>query len=351
MSTNTARKTRVVVVDDSALMRQLLTEILSADSALEVVGSAPDPLAARQKIDRLDPDVVTLDVEMPHMDGLTFLEEMMTTRPRPVLMVSSLTERGCDTTLRALELGAVDFVTKPQLDVRAGTMALADELVRKVKIAARARLRPPAARSAATRPAASQALIRSTHKVIAVGASTGGTEALRVFLTALPANAPGVVVVQHMPEQFTRSFAERLDRLCQIRVHEASDGDRILPGHALIAPGNLHMKVVRSGASYVVRVGAAPPVNHHRPSVDVLFHSCAQHLGRNAVGVILTGMGNDGARGMLAMHEAGARTVAQDEASCVVFGMPKEAIAAGGVDEVVPIDNVAGTVARLLDGR
>lgn len=347
MDTNGQRKIRVVVIDDSALMRQLLTEILSTDPALEVVGTAPDPLAARQKIARLDPDVITLDVEMPHMDGLTFLEEMMAARPRRVLMVSSLTERGCDTTLRALELGAVDFATKPQLDVRAGTMALADELVRKVKIAARARLRSPADRPAA-RPIASKALIRSTHKVIAVGASTGGTEALRVFLTALPADSPGVVVVQHMPEQFTRSFAERLDRLCQIRVHEAADGDRILPGHALIAPGNLHMKVVRSGASYVVRVGAAPPVNHYRPSVDVLFHSCAQHLGRNAIGVILTGMGNDGARGMLAMHEAGARTVAQDEASCVVFGMPREAIAAGGVDEIVPLDEVADTVAQLL---
>jgi two-component system chemotaxis response regulator CheB len=191
-------------------------------------------------------------------------------------------------------------------------------------------------------------LIRSTHKVIAVGASTGGTEALRVFLTSLPADSPGLVIVQHMPEQFTRSFAERLDRACQIRVHEAADGDRVLPGHALLAPGDKHVKVVRSGASYVVRIGIAPPVNHHRPSVDVLFHSCAKHLGSNAVGVILTGMGSDGARGMLAMHDAGARTVAQDEATCVVYGMPKEAVAAGGVDEVVPLDDVAGAVARLL---
>jgi two-component system chemotaxis response regulator CheB len=191
-------------------------------------------------------------------------------------------------------------------------------------------------------------LISSTHKVVAVGASTGGTEALRVLLTSLPADSPGLVIVQHMPEQFTRSFAERLDRACQIRVHEAADGDRVLPGHALLAPGDKHMKVVRSGASYVVRIGVAPPVNHHRPSVDVLFHSCARHLGRNAVGVILTGMGSDGARGMLAMHEAGARTVAQDEATCVVYGMPKEAVAAGGVDEVVPLDDMAGAVARLL---
>jgi two-component system chemotaxis response regulator CheB len=346
MSTG-SRKIRVVVIDDSALMRQLLTEILSTDPALEVVGTAPDPVMGRDKIDRLDPDVVTLDVEMPRMDGLTFLEQVMTAKPRPIVMVSSLTERGCDTTLRALELGAVDFVTKPKLDVRTGTMALADELVSKVKIAARARLRPVSARPA-PRPLGSQALISSTHKVVAVGASTGGTEALRVLLTSLPADSPGLVIVQHMPEQFTRSFAERLDRACQIRVHEAADGDRVLPGHALLAPGDKHMKVVRSGASYVVRIGVAPPVNHHRPSVDVLFHSCARHLGRNAVGVILTGMGSDGARGMLAMHEAGARTVAQDEATCVVYGMPKEAVAAGGVDEVVPLDDMAGAVARLL---
>jgi two-component system chemotaxis response regulator CheB len=344
-------RVRVLVVDDSALMRQLLQDILSSDPGIEVVGLAADPYVARDKIRALEPDVITLDVEMPRMDGLSFLEKLMRYHPMPVLMVSSLTERGCETTLRALELGAIDFVTKPKVDVSAGTVELAAEIIRKVKIAAAARPRPQTHGSdAASRPqvCAPRTLFKSTHKVIAIGASTGGTEALREFLTPLPPDTPGIVIVQHMPETFTRSFAQRLDTLCQVRVKEAEDGDRILPGHVLIAPGNFHMRVLRSGASYSVRVLMSEPVNRHRPSVDVLFDSCAEHLGANAVGVIMTGMGSDGARGLLAMRNAGAPTVAQDEASCVVFGMPKEAIAMDAAQEVVPLDRMPQAVLRLV---
>ncbi|MBZ5608415.1 MAG: chemotaxis response regulator protein-glutamate methylesterase [Acidobacteriia bacterium] len=342
-------KTKVLIVDDSAVVRQLLTEILSRDPAIEVVGTASDPLVAREKVLRLQPDVLTLDVEMPRMDGLTFLEKLMRAHPMPVVMISSLTERGQDTTLRALELGAVDFVTKPKVDVAEGTVQLAGEIVEKVKAAAGARVKRP--RELATprvqKPLASAALARSTHQVIAVGASTGGTEALREFLEPLPADSPGIVIVQHMPEKFTRSFAERLDSLCSVRVKEAEDGDRILPGHALVAAGNYHVEAFRSGAEYRVRVFSGEPVNRHRPSVDVLFHSCAKHIGGNAVGVILTGMGADGARGLLEMQHAGARTIAQDEASCVVFGMPREAIALGAADEILPLRDIPAAALRL----
>ncbi|MBI4522669.1 MAG: chemotaxis response regulator protein-glutamate methylesterase [Deltaproteobacteria bacterium] len=346
------KKLKVLIVDDSALVRQILCEVFAKDPGLEVVGMAADPYAAWQKIKAVHPDVLTLDVEMPRMDGVAFLEKLMCAHPMPVVMISSLTEKGCETTLRALELGAIDFVTKPKIDIRNGTIEMADEIIAKVKVAGRAlpRRREPF-KIEQQKPAKilrSDALVKSTHKVIAVGASTGGTEALRELLTTLPADCPGLIVVQHMPEKFTCSFAERLDSLCQIRVKEARDGDRILPGHALIAPGNYHMIVTRSGAEYSVRVFMAEPVNRHRPSVDVLFESCARYLGSNAVGVILTGMGNDGARGLLAMHQAGARTIAQDEASCVVFGMPKEAIALGGVDEVVGLDHIAAAVTRQL---
>jgi two-component system chemotaxis response regulator CheB len=346
-------KTKVLIIDDSALMRQILSEILSRDPSLEVVGSASDPLIAREKILRLAPDVITLDVEMPRMDGLTFLEKLMRARPLPVVMVSSLTERGCDTTLRALELGAVDFVTKPKLDVQSGTLQMAQEIVDKVKGAARARVRGvnrlafprPAPRPD---PAPAPMAFRATHKVVAIGASTGGTEAIREVLTRLPADAPGIVMVQHMPEKFTTSFAERLNSLSRVNVSEAHDGDRVLPGHALLAPGDFHMEVVRSGAEYRVRVFTAEPVNRHRPSVDVLFASCARQLGANAVGVILTGMGADGAREMAAMRRAGAHTIAQDEESCVVFGMPKEAIAMGGASEVQPLDRIAPAILRAV---
>ncbi|BCS31899.1 chemotaxis response regulator protein-glutamate methylesterase [Luteitalea sp. TBR-22] len=342
--------TRVLIVDDSALIRQLLTQILQSDPDIEVVAAVPDPVAAVERLKHERVDVITLDVEMPRMDGLTFLEKLMRAWPIPVLMVSSLTERGCATTLRALELGAVDFVTKPKIDVRAGIEELGQQILAKVHDAARAKVRRRESGAAAPVKVLpnTQALINSTHKVIAIGASTGGTEALREVLQVLPADSPGIVVVQHMPETFTRSFAERLDTLCQIKVKEAADGDRILPGHALIARGNIHMEVRRSGAIYSVRLVDSPPVNRHRPSVDVLFDSCARYLGANAVGVILTGMGNDGARGMRAMHDAGAFTIAQDEASCVVFGMPKEAIAAGGVDEILPLSRVAPGMLRAV---
>jgi two-component system, chemotaxis family, protein-glutamate methylesterase/glutaminase len=343
-------KIKVLIVDDSALIRQLLTEILARDPAVEVVATAPNPLIAREKVLRLEPDVITLDVEMPQMDGLTFLEKLMRAHPLPVVMISSLTQRGCDTTLRALELGAVDFVTKPRIDVADGTVQLADEIVEKVKAAARAKVATPHKRADQPKmPLATRSLLKTTHQVIAMGASTGGTEALREVLEPLPADTPGIVMVQHMPEKFTRSFAARLDSLCRVRVKEAEDGDRILPGHALLAPGNYHMEVVPSGAEYHVRVFQAEPVNRHRPSVDVLFRSCARRLGTNVVGVILTGMGADGARGLLEMREAGARTIAQDEATSVVFGMPKEAIAMGAAQEVSPLGAIPARILRLLD--
>jgi two-component system chemotaxis response regulator CheB len=341
-------KIKVLIIDDSALMRQLLTQILSRDASLEVVGTAPDPIVAREKVLRLQPDVLTLDVEMPRMDGLVFLEKLMRAHPMPVVMISSLTERGCETTLRAMELGAVDFVTKPKIDVTDGTVELAAEIVEKVKIAARAKVASRRRTESGPTPLALHALIKSTHQVIAMGASTGGTEALREVLEPLPADTPGIVIVQHMPEKFTRSFAGRLDSLCRIRVKEAEDGDRILPGHALLAPGNYHMEVIRSGAEYRVRVLSGEPVNRHRPSVDVLFHSCARHLGANAVGVILTGMGADGARGLLEMRQAGARTIAQDEASSVVFGMPKEAIALGAAQEIASLATIPSRVLRMV---
>jgi two-component system chemotaxis response regulator CheB len=309
---------------------------------------------AWEKIRALSPDVITLDVEMPRMDGLTFLEKLMRARPVPVLMISSLTEKGCETTLRALELGAVDFVSKPKIDVERGTAELAVEIVSKVKAAAKSRPRRLTGASTTVAPSTPAAglrpLSRMTHKVIAVGASTGGTEALREFLGELPSDSPAVVIVQHMPAGFTKAFADRLDKLCRVRVAEARDGDPVLPGHVLIAPGDYHMEVRRSGANTKVRVFAGDRVNHHRPSVDVLFQSCAQQLGSNVVGLILTGMGGDGARGMLAMRQAGASTVAQDEATCVVFGMPKEAIALGAVEEVVPLQKAAAAVLRRVTG-
>jgi two-component system chemotaxis response regulator CheB len=338
---------RVLVIDDSALMREILTDLLRRDRAIDVVAAVADPAAAVARLKQSPVDVITLDVEMPRMDGLTFLEKLMRAFPKPVVMVSSLTEKGAATTLRALELGAIDFVTKPRIDVETGIADLGTELIQKVKAAAAAR--PRTAASPATRPATDvsrESLIKSTHKIIAIGASTGGTEALKDVLCSLPADTPGIVIVQHMPAGFTRSFAQRLDSLSAVHVREAEDGDRVLPGHALIAPGNHHMEIVRSGATYSVRVFSAPPVNHHRPSVNVLFKSCARYLGVNAVGVILTGMGGDGAEGLRDMHDAGARTLAQDEASSVVFGMPKEAIALGGVDEVVGLDQMGPALLR-----
>lgn len=341
-------RTRVLVIDDSASVREALSHIVGRDPQLEVVGTAADPVIAWEKIKTLRPDVLSLDVEMPRVDGISFLERLMAHYPMPVVMVSSLTERGCATTIRALELGAVDFVAKPKLDVVRGLEALGAELVAKLKIAATARVRPrvaaPAAVAAtATRP---RGLIDATHSVIAIGSSTGGCEALREVLTRLPHDAPGVVVVQHMPASFTKALAETLGRKCQVQVAEANDGDRILPGHVLIAPGGKHLRVRRSGADYRVEVFDAAPVNHHKPSVDVLFQSCARELGKHAIGVILTGMGDDGARGLEAMRSAGARTIAQDEATCVVFGMPRAAIARGAAAKILPLHQIGDELTR-----
>lgn len=339
-------KIRVLTVDDSALMRQVLGELLAHDPDIEVIGSAPDPYVAREKIKALNPDVLTLDVEMPRMDGLTFLEKLMRGHPMPVVMVSSLTEVGCQTTLRALELGAVDFITKPKIDLREGMKELSEDLKEKVKAAAKASIRARATGNGETpRPKAlSSAMLKTTDTIIAIGASTGGTEALKDVLEVLPPNTPPIVITQHMPEHFTKTFADRLNSLCRISVKEAEDGDSVLPGHALIAPGSYHMTLARSGARYIVRINQDPPVNRHRPSVDVMFASVAQYAGSNSVGVILTGMGGDGARELLTMKQAGAFTIAQDEASCVVFGMPKEAIKLGAADRILPLQEIPSAI-------
>jgi two-component system chemotaxis response regulator CheB len=341
---------KVLIVDDSALIRSILGEIVNKQPDMEVVGTAPDPLVAREKIKALNPDVLTLDVEMPKMDGLAFLEKLMRLRPMPVVMVSSLTEKSSGITLRALELGAVDFVTKPKVGICDWLMEYAQELTDKIRVAARAKVKRLAAASQlvdkkldadAVLAARPHLHFASTEKVIVVGASTGGTEALKEFLMGMPADSPGILITQHMPETFTRTFAKRLDTLCALSVKEAEHGDRVLPGHAYVAPGNRHLLLQRSGANYVVELSDGPPVSRHRPSVNVLFRSAANCAGKNALGIIMTGMGDDGAAGMLEMHQAGAYTLAQDELSCVVFGMPREAIALGGVDEVVALGEIS----------
>ncbi|MDH4585156.1 chemotaxis response regulator protein-glutamate methylesterase [Pseudomonas sp. BN415] len=328
---------KVLVVDDSALIRSLLSEIVRADHELQLVGVAPDAYVARDLIKQHAPDVITLDVEMPRMDGLTFLDKLMKGRPTPVVMISSLTERSSEATLRALELGAIDFIAKPKLGIAEGMQAYAEEIRAKLKVAARARM---VRRIAAERPAERGLPIVGTEKLIAIGASTGGTEAIKEVLLGLPADSPGVVITQHMPAGFTRSFAARLDKLCRISVSEARDGDRILPGTALLAPGGLHMEVTRSGANYVARLSDAPPVNGHRPAVDVMFNSAARCAGRNLIAALLTGMGKDGARGLLEIRESGGYTLAQDEASCVVYGMPREAAEIGAAEEVLPLEEI-----------
>lgn len=335
------KKIRVICVDDSALVRGLMTEIINSQPDMEVVAVAPDPLVARELIKQHNPDVLTLDVEMPRMDGLDFLERLMRLRPMPVVMVSSLTERNSDVTLRALELGAVDFVTKPKLGLRDGLMEYSDIIADKIRAAAQSRPRQPAPAGEQPRKRLVQPF-STTEKLILIGASTGGTEAIRRVLEPLPANSPAIMITQHMPAGFTKSFVKRLDNLCAVQVHEAEDGQRVLPGHVYLAPGGIaHMKLARSGANYVVQLDYSEPVNRHRPSVDVLFHSAAEVAGKNAVGVILTGMGKDGALGLMAMKKAGATTFAQDEASCVVFGMPREALHIGAASEAVPLADIS----------
>jgi two-component system, chemotaxis family, protein-glutamate methylesterase/glutaminase len=346
------KQIKVLIVDDSALVRKVLTEIVNQAPDMEAVGAAPDPLVARDMIRSLNPDVLTLDIEMPRMDGLEFLEKLMRLRPMPVVMVSTLTEKGAAATLRALELGAIDFVSKPRIGIAGGMQEYAEEITHKIRAAAASRprkLAPTSAPPALDTTAYSAARrLDSTEKIIVIGASTGGTEAIKDVLVQMPSDAPGILVTQHMPEGFTRSFANRLDTLCKISVKEAENGERVLPGHAYIAPGHSHLLLKRSGANYVTHLAQTELVNRHRPAVDVLFRSALECGANNVIGVILTGMGKDGAAGMLELHRAGAYTFAQDEASCVVFGMPKEAIAMGGVDETLPLHAIAkGVLTRL----
>ena len=351
------KKIRVVVVDDSALVRSLLSEIINRQRDMECIGTANDPLVAREMIRELNPDVITLDVEMPRMDGIDFLGRLMRLRPMPVVMISTLTEQGAEVTLRALELGAVDFVAKPRVGVATGLSDLAGQIVDKIRVAAVAQVRRASARDPAasavtsgnsSTPAAGLLGRLSTEKVIFIGASTGGTEAIKEILVHMPADSPAIVITQHMPAGFTTSFAARLNSLCQITVKEAVNGERILPGHAYIAPGGKQFHISRSGANYVAVVDDSPPVNRHKPSVEVLFKSAAAMVGRNAYGVMLTGMGADGATAMREMKDAGSYNYVQDEASCIVFGMPREAIAHGAADEVLPLNQIApALVARL----
>jgi len=353
------KKIKVLVIDDSALVRQTLCDILNSDPEIEVVGSAADPILAAERMRTVIPDVITLDVEMPRMDGLTFLQKLMSQHPIPVVMCSSLAESGSETALKALEYGAVDIITKPKMGTKQFIEESRTRICDAVKGAAAARLGP--LRAMRTMKEISpkytadvimekpntKAMILTTEKVVVVGASTGGTEALRVFLEALPEDTPGIVIVQHMPENFTAAFAKRLDSICRVTVKEAQDNDTIVRGRALIAPGNHHTLLKRSGARYYVEIKDGPLVSRHRPSVDVLFRSAARYAGKNAVGVIMTGMGDDGAHGMKEMFDAGAVTIAQDEATCVVYGMPHEAVKLGGVNKVMPLQNIAGEVLRL----
>lgn len=343
---------RVLIVDDSAVVRQTLKEVLSSDPEIEVIATAGDPYVAAERIREEIPDVITLDIEMPRMDGLTFLKKIMSQHPIPVVICSSLAEEGALSTLKALEFGAVEIVTKPRLGTRQYLEESRVVLCQAVKAATGARIRPlgpshviePKLTADAILPVGTHAMAETTEKVVVIGASTGGTEALKTLLEALPADTAGIVIVQHMPELFTRAFANRLDGLCNITVKEAETNDTVIRGRALIAPGNHHLLLKRSGARYYVEVKEGPLVCRHRPSVDVLFRSAARYAGQNAVGVILTGMGDDGARGMLEMKQAGAWTIAQDEATCVVFGMPKEAIKLNAVDRILPLHSIAGAI-------
>ena len=359
---NSPRDIKVIIVDDSAVVRQVMVQVLSRDPEIRIIAHAMDPIFAMEKMKKEWPDVILLDVEMPRMDGITFLRKIMAERPTPVIICSSLTEKGAETTMQALAAGAFAIFTKPSLGVKNYLVDASQDLVAAVRAAAGARVAkmppqakiPPQAAPRAPQKFTADAVLApgfeamavTTERFTAIGTSTGGTQALEFVLSSLPRTCPGLVVVQHMPEKFTAAFAQRLDRICEIEVREARSGDRVIPGRAIIAPGGQHLVVKRSGAQYVVEVVAAPPVNRHCPSVDVLFRSCAKYAGRNATGVIMTGMGDDGARGLLEMHQAGARTLAQDEESCVVFGMPKEAIKLGAADRVVPLSAIPELIAR-----
>ena len=351
------KKIRVLIVDDSAVVRQTLTDVISSDPALEVIATAADPFIAAERIKDAVPDVITLDVEMPRMDGITFLQKIMSQRPIPVVMCSSLTDSGSETAMKAFEYGAVEIIEKPRLGTKQFLEESRIRICDVIKAAATARLKKISTRTKPIAPKltadviiekpSSKAMVQTTEKVVVVGASTGGTEALREFLISLPPDSPGIVIVQHMPEGFTRAFSQRLDTLCQITVKEAENNDTVVRGRALIAPGNHHLLLKRSGARYYVEIKDGPLVSRHRPSVDVLFRSAARYAGKNAVGVIMTGMGDDGAKGMKEMKEAGAKNIAQDEKSCVVFGMPNEAIKLGGVDRIVSLQAIAPEVLKL----
>ncbi|MCQ4312278.1 chemotaxis response regulator protein-glutamate methylesterase [Pseudomonas stutzeri] len=340
-----SKKISVFIVDDSAVVRQVVAAVLGQDQSIEVIGSASDPLFALQKMQTQWPDVILLDVEMPRMDGITFLKKIMSERPTPVVICSTLTEKGAQTSVDALAAGAVEIITKPKIGLKDFLNESSAALIRAVKAAARARVSSAPVRAAelavATAPVAQRAMAKTTESVIALGTSTGGIQALQTVLTSLPEDCPGIVVVQHMPEKFTAAFADRLNRLCRCEVNEAANSDRVRPGRVLIAPGGRHMQLKRSGAQYHVTIQDGPPVNRHKPSVDVLFRSVAREAGKNAIGVIMTGMGDDGARGLLEMREAGALTAAQDEASCVVFGMPKEAIARGAAAHIIALSQIS----------
>ena len=357
-------KIKVLIIDDSALVRQMLTDILSKDRQIEVVGTAPDPLVAREKIKLLNPDVLTLDVEMPKMDGVTFLEKLMKLRPMPVVMVSTLTEHGAEVTLQALELGAVDYVAKPKIDLAHSLEEYAAELISKVKMAATARVKqfdrssivsddsavaPKFSADAVISKSAGRKPFKTTDKIIAIGASTGGTEAIKDVLLGLPADFPGIVIAQHIPEAFSGPFAKRMNNNCAMTVYEADDGQQVLPGHVYIAPGHSHLLIERDGARYVCRLSDGPAVNRHKPSVDVLFRSVAQNVGHNAIGVILTGMGDDGACGLKEIRDTGAHTIAQDENSSVVWGMPGEAVKHDAVDEILSLGRIARRLKNLVE--
>ena len=342
-------KIRVLIVDDSAIVRKILCQQLNQHRGIEIVGTAPDPYIARDKIVALNPDVLTLDVEMPRMDGITFLRKLMEHHPMPVIVLSSLTPKGGKTAMEALAAGAVDVMSKPGPAYSVGDACNA--LVEKIKVASRARINRNITVQSRRAPVKRLHMVETTNKILAIGASTGGVQALAQVLSALPANAPGTLIVQHMPAHFTTSFAERLNNECEVNVKEAQDGDRVIPGSVLIAPGGLHMLLQRSGANYYVTVKDGPPVCRQKPSVEVLFHSVAKFAGANAVGAILTGMGNDGADGLMNMRQAGAHTIAQDEASCIVFGMPKEAIELGAAEKVVPLSEITQTMLKFAQDK